>query len=82
MSMEVFFLFLRRSHTFLTSDLAAKKGRLRPSHFGVYRKIHGLVNTRHKQTWENETLCRMSLIGWAIIPMFVSALNKTVVLHF
>ncbi len=26
------FLFLRRNHTFLTSDLAAKKGRLRPSH--------------------------------------------------
>jgi hypothetical protein len=26
------FLFLHRSHTFLTSDPAAKKGRLRPSH--------------------------------------------------
>ncbi len=29
------FLFLCRSHTFLTSDPAAKKGRFRPSHFGV-----------------------------------------------
>ncbi len=30
------FLFLRRSHTFLTSDPAAKNGIFRPSHFGVY----------------------------------------------
>ncbi len=29
------FLFLRRSHTFLTSDWAAKKGRLRRSHFAL-----------------------------------------------
>jgi hypothetical protein len=30
-----FFLFLRRSHIFLTSDLAAKKGRLRHLHFAL-----------------------------------------------
>ncbi len=32
---KYFFLFLRRSHIFWTSDLAAKKGKLRPSHFCV-----------------------------------------------
>ncbi len=36
MSMEVFFLFLRRSHIFLTSDPAAKKGGLRPSYFALW----------------------------------------------
>jgi hypothetical protein len=30
-----YFLFLRRSHTILTSYPASKKGRLRPLHFGV-----------------------------------------------
>ncbi len=29
------FLFLRASHTILTSDPAAKEGRIRPSHFVV-----------------------------------------------
>ncbi len=35
MSMEVFFLFLCRSNTFLTSDPAAKNGRHRPLHFAL-----------------------------------------------
>jgi hypothetical protein len=35
LSKEVYFLFLRRSHIFLTSGLAAKKGRLRPSQFAL-----------------------------------------------
>jgi hypothetical protein len=39
----------------------------------------GLINTRHKQIRENEMLHRMSLTGLAIIPTFVSALNRTIV---
>jgi hypothetical protein len=48
----------------------------------IYHNIHGLSNTRRKQLQENEMLRRVSLIGSDIIPLFVSALNSTIIFLF
>ncbi len=45
-----FFLFLHRSHTILTSDPAAKKGRFIPSHFGVYLVLRPCPQARFLET--------------------------------
>jgi hypothetical protein len=57
------------------------KGLQRPGTL-YYHTIRGLINMGHKQIWENEMLRRMSLIGLAIIPTLVSALNRTAVFLF
>jgi hypothetical protein len=47
-----------------------------------YRRIRGVSNMQSKQSRENLTLRRTSLVGLSHIPTLVSALNSTIVFLF